>query len=72
MDKHLAHNIPDITGVEKKRVWIIDVAIPGDGRVEEKQLEKISNYQDLKIEIERLWEKQATVVPVMIGSLGAR
>ena len=45
-DKHRAHNIPDITVVEKKRVWIIDVAIPGDGRIEEKELEKISKYQD--------------------------
>ena len=70
-DKHLTHNIPDITVVEKKRVWIIDVAIPGDGRIEEKELAKISKYQDLKIEIERLWEKQATVVLVVIGSLGA-
>ena len=47
------------------------MAILGDGRIEEKELEKISKYQDLKIEIERLWKKQATVVPVMIGSLGA-
>ena len=70
-DKHLAHNIPDITVVEKKRVWIIDVAIPEDGKIEEKELEKISKYQDLKIEIDRLWEKQATVIPVVIGSLGA-
>ena len=54
MDKHLAHNIPEITVVEKKRVWIIDVAIPGNGRIEEKELEKISRYQDLKIGIERL------------------
>ena len=46
-DKHLAHNIPDIIVVEKKRVWIIDVAIPGDSRIEEKELEKISKYQDL-------------------------
>ena len=53
--------------VEKTRVWII----PGNGRIEEKELEKISKYQDLKIEIERLWEKQATVVPLVIGSLGA-
>ena len=52
-------------------IWIIDVAIPGDGRIEEKELEKISKYQDLKIEIERLWKKQATVVPVVIGSLDA-
>ena len=37
-DKHMAHNIPDITVVEKKQVWINDVAIPGDCRIEEKQL----------------------------------
>ena len=37
-DKHLAHNIRDITVVEKKQVWIIDVAIPRDGRIEEKEL----------------------------------
>ena len=54
IDKHLAHNIPDTTVIEKKRVWIIDVEIRGDGRIEEKELEKISKYQDLKIEIERL------------------
>ena len=65
-DKHLAHNKPDITVIEKKRVWIIDVTIPGDGRIEEKELEKVSKCQDLMTEIERLWEKQATVVPVVI------
>ena len=59
MDKHLAHNIQEITVVEKKQVWIIDMAIiPGDSRIEEKELEKISKYQDLKIEIERLWENK--------------
>ena len=47
------------------------MTIPGDGRIEEKELEKISKYQDLKIEIKRLWEKLATVVSVVIGSLGA-
>ena len=26
IDKHLAHNIPDITVIEKKQVWLIDVA----------------------------------------------
>ena len=69
-DKHLAHNIPDITVVEKKRVWIIDVAIPGDRRIEDKELEKISKYQDLKIEIERLWENKSLVgeIPRDLGS----
>ena len=29
-DKHLAHNISDITVVEKKQMWLIDSVIPGD------------------------------------------
>ena len=69
--KYLVHNIPDITVVEKKQVWLIDVAIPGDSRIDQKEVEKITKYQDLKIELERLWEKKATVVPVVIGALGA-
>jgi hypothetical protein len=70
-DKHLPHNIPDITVVENKQVWLVDVAIPGDSRIQQKEVEKITKYQDLKIEVERLWERKATVVPVVIGALGA-
>lgn len=33
------------------------MAIPGDGRIEDKELE-ITKYQDLKIEDERLWHNQ--------------
>ena len=70
-DKHLAQNIPDKTVVEKKQVWLIDVAIPGDSRIDQKEVEKITKYKDLKIEVERLWEKKTTVLPVVIGVLGA-
>ncbi|XP_023238417.1 uncharacterized protein LOC111637209 [Centruroides sculpturatus] len=70
-DKVLEHNTPDFTIVEKKKVWIIDVAIPGDSRIDEKQQEKLSRYQDLKIELQRLWHKPVQVVPVIIGALGA-
>ena len=69
--KQLAHNIPNITVVEKKQVWLIGVSIPGDSRIEQKEVEKITKYQDLKVEVERLWEKKATVVPVVVGDLGA-
>ena len=62
-DKHLAHNIPDITVVEKKQMWLIDVAIPGDSRINQKEVEKITKYLNLKV------EKKATVVPVVIGAL---
>ena len=69
-DKHLAHNIPDIIVLEKK-VWLIDVAISGDSRINQKEVEKITMYQDLKVKVERLWEKKATVVPMVIGALRA-
>ena len=41
-DKYLAHNISDIRVVEKKQVWLIDVAIPGDSRIDQKEVEKIT------------------------------
>ena len=50
---------------------MIDVAIPGDSRINQKEVEKITKFQDLKVEVKRLWEKQATVVPVVIEALGA-
>ena len=49
----------------------MDVAIPGNNRIQQKEVKKITKYQDLKIEVERLWEKKATVVPVMIRAPGA-
>ena len=52
-------------------MWLIDLAIPGDSRINQKEVEKITNYQDLKVEVESLWEKKTTVVPVVIGALGS-
>ena len=38
----------------------------------EKELEKIEKYQELRMEINRLWQlKKVQVVPVMIGALGS-
>ena len=57
---------------EKKEVKIIDVAILGDARVCEKELEKIDNYKPLKDEIARLWKMwRVTVIPIIVGTLGA-
>ncbi len=46
------------------------MAIPRDSRIEMKEQEKITKYQDLGIEIQRIWEKRITVVPIVIGALG--
>ena len=50
---------------------MIDVAIPSDSNIKKKEHEKIEKYQGLKEELERMWGVKATVVPVVIGALGA-
>ena len=48
---------PDIVVIDKKeKVCIsVDIAVPADRRVEEKEQEKVEKYQDLKREIGRMW-----------------
>ena len=50
---------------------IIDVAIPEDGRVREKEDEKIEKYQDLAREVRRMWGVRSKVIPVVVGALGS-
>jgi len=63
----------DLTIVEKSEnlVTLVDVAIPANKRIVEKEQEKITKYQDLRIELERLWNKKTRIIPVVIGALGA-
>ena len=56
---------------EKKQAWLINVAILGDSRINQKEVEKITKYQDLKAKVERISEKKIIVVPVVIEALGA-
>ena len=39
----------------EKECLIIDIALPGDTRIKQKEQEKVEKYQDLKREITRLW-----------------
>ena len=64
---------PDLILVDKKAksYVIIGVAIPGDCRIHEKEIEEIGKYQKLKRELKRLWSlKKVEVVPVVVGALG--
>ena len=64
---------PDIVLVDKikKETVIIDVAIPGDTRVCDKEQEKIEKYNLLKDEVARLWQmKKVAVIPIVVGALG--
>ena len=51
---------------------MIDVAIPGDDRVKDKELEKVKKYQLFKDEIARVWHmRKVIVVSDVIGALEA-
>ena len=56
---------------ERKGI-IIDIAVPADVRVREKEREKMKKCQDLKRETGRLWKLTTVeVVPVVKGALGS-
>jgi hypothetical protein len=49
---------------------LIDVTIPGDGNVIQKETEKILKYKDITVEIQRMWNVKTGVIPVIIGATG--
>ena len=51
---------------------IIEIAVPDNVIVGEKELEKVQKHQELKRGIGRLWKlKHVEVVPVVLGALGS-
>jgi hypothetical protein len=71
-DRTIPSNKPDIIirDNEKGTCMLIDVAISGDRNVFKKEAEKILKYKDLKIEIQRMWNVKAKVIPVTTGATG--
>ena len=56
---------------KEKTACFIDVAVRGDNRVGTKELGKILKYQNLKMEISRMWTlNQVEVMPIVVGALG--
>jgi hypothetical protein len=49
---------------------LMDVAVSGDRNVIKKEAEKVLKYKDLTIEIQRLWNVKARVIPAVIGATG--
>ena len=64
---------PDLVVVHKKErsCKIIDFAVPGDNRIEEKEKDKIEKYQDLERELQKIWNVKVKIIPLVVGSLGA-
>ena len=72
-DRIITARRPDIVVIDKatRTATIIDVAVPNDHNIKAKEQEKVEKYQDLRLEIQRLWNVKAQVVPVVIGALGS-
>ena len=54
--------------VDKKRRTC---KISRDSRIEEKEKEKIERYQDLRRELQKIWNVRLKIIPLVVGSLGA-
>ena len=63
---------PDLVVVDKKdrSCKIIDFAVPGD-RIEEKEKDKIEKYQDLRRELQKIWNVKVKIIALDLGYLGA-
>ena len=53
------------SGQRQKDLDIIDIAVPVDAGIIEKEKEKVEKYQDLRREVARLWNVKAKVVPII-------
>ena len=72
-DRLIPARRPDIVvlNMKMKQGLILDVNCPHDANVLRNEVEKRSKYTDLKIELERIWGIHFTILPVVIGALGA-
>ena len=71
-DREVTANRPDIIikNKQEKTCTLIDVAIPADRNVVQKEAEKKLKYKGLCIEIQRMWNLKCTIIPVIIGATG--
>ena len=67
--------VPQPTAPPRAHIFIIiidviDVAIPADRNVVQKEAEKKLIYKSLCIEIQRMWNLKCTIIPIIIGATG--
>jgi hypothetical protein len=71
-DREVTANRPDIIIkiTKAKTCTLIDVAIPADRNVVQKEAEKKLKYESLCIETQRMWNLKCTIIPVIMEPLG--
>ena len=48
---------------------MIDIVVSDDNSINANELEKMTKYKDLRLQVQRLWNVKATDIPVIIGAL---
>jgi hypothetical protein len=71
-DREVTANRPDIIIKNKKEKTgtLIDVAIPADRNVVQKEAETKLKYKSLSIQIQRMWNLKCTSIPIITGATG--
>merc|ERR1712080_130531 len=69
---HMEHNRPDVLEIDrvKKRFVMVDFAVSFDRNVEEKEKEKVGNYEPLRREYQGMTGLFGETIPIVVGSLG--
>jgi hypothetical protein len=67
-NREAVENRPDIIIRKDRTCLLVDVAIPSDRNVIQKEAEKNLKYINLSIEIQRMWNMKCFVIPVTIGA----
>lgn len=72
-DHTIKANRPDIILVDKiqKKTSFIEVSVPNNNNIQEKEREKIEKYISLRDEIKHLWKQDSVeIIPIIISSTG--
>jgi hypothetical protein len=72
-DREVTEHWPDIIIKERERERekmriLIDVAVPVDRNVTQNEAEKKLKYKSLCIELQRMWNMQCMIIPVITGT----
>jgi len=73
-DRIISAHRPDIVVHDSLEcsVIFIDVAIPADVNIVDKEREKILKYVDFRLELQKIWKLRCIkFIPVVIGVLGS-
>ena len=49
---------------------MINITVLRDQNMKVKKLEKITKYEDLRLQVQRLWAVRTIVLPIVVGALG--